>query len=184
MLDKILKILNVITQVILVITAIISLITAYVIFAPDELPKPFRLVYDYQTTLTTPLAPATEAAVEATAAPQETHEFNPILNPHIWIAGRKEHQQDPVARQMAIQATMKAIVPVTVILGAVDLPLKELIHLAPGDVIELNTNIDSPLVVQVANKKQFYARVGKSRKRLGVQITRVYREQDEVQMGF
>lgn len=107
-----------------------------------------------------------------------------ILNPHIWIAGRKEHQQDPVARQMAIQATMKAIVPVTVILGAVDLPLKELIHLAPGDVIELNTNIDSPLVVQVANKKQFYARVGKSRKRLGVQITRVYREQDEVQMGF
>ncbi|HMX76193.1 MAG TPA: flagellar motor switch protein FliM [Anaerolineales bacterium] len=107
-----------------------------------------------------------------------------ILNPHIWIAGRKEHQQDPVARQMAIQATMKAIVPVTVILGAVDLPLKELIHLAPGDVIELNTNIDSPLVVQVANKKQFYARVGKSRKRLGVQITRVYREQDEAQMGF
>ncbi|HMV98402.1 MAG TPA: flagellar basal body-associated FliL family protein, partial [Anaerolineales bacterium] len=77
MLDKILKILNVITQVILVITAIISLITAYVIFAPDELPKPFRLVYDYQTTLTTPLAPATEAAVEATEAPQETHEFTP-----------------------------------------------------------------------------------------------------------
>lgn len=107
-----------------------------------------------------------------------------ILNPHIWIAGRKEHQQDPVARQLAIQATMKAIVPVTVILGAVDLPLKELVHLTPGDVIELNTNIDSPLVVKVANKKQFYARVGKSRKRLGVQITRVYREQDEAQMGF
>lgn len=79
MLDKILKILNVITQVILVITAIISLITAYVVFAPDELPKPFRLVYDYQTALTTPLAPITEeaAAVEATEAPQETHEFTP-----------------------------------------------------------------------------------------------------------
>ena len=101
-----------------------------------------------------------------------------VLNPHIWIAGRKEHQQDPVARQLAIQATMKAMVPVTVLLGTVDLTLKELMNLSIGDVIELDTNIDSPLVVQVANKKQFQGRVGKSRKRLGVQITGVYHEQD------
>ena len=101
-----------------------------------------------------------------------------VLNPHIWIAGRKEHQQDPVARQLAIQATMKAMVPVTVLLGTVDLPLKELVNLSVGDVIELDTNIDSPLVIQVANKKQFQGRVGKSRKRLGVQITGVYHEQD------
>jgi flagellar motor switch protein FliM len=101
-----------------------------------------------------------------------------VLNPHIWIAGRKEHQQDPVARQLAIQATMKAMIPVTVLLGTVDLPLKELVNLSIGDVIELDTNIDSPLVVQVANKKQFQGRVGKSRKRLGVQITGVYHEQD------
>lgn len=107
-----------------------------------------------------------------------------VLNPHIWIAGRKEHQQDPIARQMAIQATMKAIVPVTVILGTAELPLKDLMNLSVGDVIELDANIDSPLIVQVANKKQFYARVGKSRKRLGIQITRVYREQDDTRAGF
>lgn len=107
-----------------------------------------------------------------------------VLNPHIWIAGRKEHQQDPVARQMAIQSTMKAIIPVTVILGTADMPLKELVSLSVGDVIELDSHIDSPLIVQVANKKQFYGRVGKSRKRLGVQITNVYREQDETQPGF
>ena len=107
-----------------------------------------------------------------------------VLNPHIWIAGRKEHQQDPVARQRAIQATMKAIVPVTVILGTAELQLKDLINLSVGDVIELDSNIDSPLIVKVANKKQFYARVGKSRKRLGVQIVKVYREQDDTQSGF
>ena len=107
-----------------------------------------------------------------------------VLNPHIWIAGRKEHQQDPVARQLALQSTMKAMVPVTVILGTVELPLKDLIHLAPGDVIELDSSIDNPLTVQVANKKQFLARVGKSRKRLGIQITGVYREQDDTQTGF
>lgn len=107
-----------------------------------------------------------------------------ILNPHIWIAGRKEHQQDPVARQRAIQATMKAIVPVTVLLGTAELQLKDLINLSVGDVIELDSSIDSPLIVKVANKKQFYARVGKSRKRLGVQIIKAYREQDDTQSGF
>ncbi|MBK6791031.1 MAG: flagellar motor switch protein FliM [Anaerolineales bacterium] len=107
-----------------------------------------------------------------------------VLNPHIWIAGRKEHQQDPVARQMAIQSTLRAIVPVTVILGSVDLSLQELMGLSIGDVIELDTSIDSPLVIKVANKKQFYGRVGKSRKRLGVQITRVYRENEENPQGY
>lgn len=102
-----------------------------------------------------------------------------VLNPHIWIAGRKERQVDPVARQMAIQSTMMAAVPLTVLLGTVELSIGELLHLSVGDVIELDTKVDGALVVQVSNKKQFYARVGKSNKRLGVQITGVYREQDE-----
>lgn len=83
MLDKILKILNVITQVILLITAFVSLITAYVVFAPDELPKPFHLVYDYNTSLTVPNVSvsaepvaAAETTSAATAAPT-THEFIP-----------------------------------------------------------------------------------------------------------
>ncbi len=104
-----------------------------------------------------------------------------VLNPHIWIAGRKEHQQDPVARQMAIRTMMKAVIPVKVILGNADLTLKDLLNLSIGDVIELDKNIDSPMVVQVANKKQFYARVGRSRKRLGIQISGVYREHDDIQ---
>jgi flagellar motor switch protein FliM len=99
-----------------------------------------------------------------------------VLNPHIWIAGRKEQQQDPVARQVAIQTMMKAVIPIKVILGHADITLKDLMNLQVGDVIELDKNIDSPMVVQVANKKQFYARIGRARKRLGIQITGVYRE--------
>jgi flagellar motor switch protein FliM len=53
-----------------------------------------------------------------------------------------------------------------------------------GDVIELDTSLDSPLTVQVANKKQFRARVGKSGKRIGVQITGVYDEHDEPRAGL
>lgn len=107
-----------------------------------------------------------------------------VLNPHIWIAGRKEQQQDPQARQFAIKTVMKASVPIKAILGNADLSMRDLLNLQIGDVIELDRNIDSPMVVQVANKKQFYARVGKSGKHLGVQISGVYREQDEVQQLF
>ncbi len=102
-----------------------------------------------------------------------------VLNPHIWIAGRKEQQQDPVARQAALSAMLKAVIPVKVLLGSAELSLKDLLNLAVGDVIELNQRIDKPLVVQVANKKQFHARVGRARKNLGLQITGVYREHDQ-----
>ena len=107
-----------------------------------------------------------------------------VLNPHIWIAGRKEQQQDPQARQVAIQTMMKAIVPIKVILGNADLTMKDLLHLSVGDVIELDSTIENPMIVQVANKKQFYAQVGKSRKHLGIQICGVYREADEVQQNY
>ncbi len=107
-----------------------------------------------------------------------------VLNPHIWIAGRKEHQQDPIARQAAIQAMMKAVLPIKVILGNADLTLEELLNLSVGDVIELDKSVESPLVVEVASKKQFYARVGRSRKHIGIQISGVYREQDALQTGY
>jgi flagellar motor switch protein FliM len=107
-----------------------------------------------------------------------------VLNPHIWIAGRKEHQQDPVARAAAIQIMMKAVIPMKVILGEAELTLKDLMTLKVGDVIELDKSIDSPLVVQVGNKKQFYARVGRSRKNIGIQISGVYREFEDVQNNY
>lgn len=67
MLNKILKVLNIISQIILVITAIISLLTAYVVFAPDDLPKPFRLVYNEESA--TPAA-AFGQVVVITATPE------------------------------------------------------------------------------------------------------------------
>jgi flagellar motor switch protein FliM len=102
-----------------------------------------------------------------------------ILNPHIWIAGRKENQLNPDARQIAMQAMMKTSLPVTVLLGSAELSLKALMSLSVGDVIELDTSLDSPLTVQVANKRQFLARVGKSGKRMGVQVVGAYDEHAE-----
>ena len=40
MFNKIMKVINAISQIFLTITAFVSLLTAYIIFAPDNLPKP------------------------------------------------------------------------------------------------------------------------------------------------
>jgi flagellar FliL protein len=79
MLNKILKILNAISEVILIITALISLFTAYIVFAPDELPKPFRLSYVYaMPSMTTPAAAVEHAALaEPTVEASEKHTYQP-----------------------------------------------------------------------------------------------------------
>jgi flagellar FliL protein len=79
MLQKILKVINAIAQVILIIAALISLFTAYIVFAPDELPKPFRLVYDYSISgpTSSSVVPVVEHVSEATAVPEESHTYLP-----------------------------------------------------------------------------------------------------------
>jgi flagellar FliL protein len=77
MFQKIMHVLNVITQVILIITAIISLVTAYVIFAPDELPKPFRLVYDYGISASAPVPVSDVAPVLEPTEAAEEHVYIP-----------------------------------------------------------------------------------------------------------
>lgn len=72
-LSQVLKVLNIVSQVMLNITALVSLFTAYVMFAPDQLPKPFRLVYDYST----------PAPITATTPEQAT----PTPAPHTYLPG-------------------------------------------------------------------------------------------------
>jgi hypothetical protein len=74
-LSNTLKVLNVVSQTILVITALISLFTAYVIFAPDQLPKPFHLVYD--TSAVNPVLEIAPVVVEQPIAMPEEHVFLP-----------------------------------------------------------------------------------------------------------
>lgn len=73
MIKKILNILNIISQIILMLTAVLSLFTAYIVFAPDDLPKPFRLLYD--TSGVTPVV--INPPVSEVSAPAETHAYQP-----------------------------------------------------------------------------------------------------------
>ncbi len=93
-----------------------------------------------------------------------------VLNPHMWISGRKERPQDPVARQTIMDNLNIIDLPIKVILGNSTLSLHEITNLDVGDVIELDTRIDDLLVMEVAEDTHFLTRVGKSGKYLAVQI--------------
>ena len=99
-----------------------------------------------------------------------------VLNPHVWITGRKEKTIDPVARQKTLENLSEMPIPVRVIMGKAQLTLSEAMNLEVGDIIGLDTTMTQNMVMEVANATQFYTRVGKSGKKLAVQVVSVIRQ--------
>ncbi len=99
-----------------------------------------------------------------------------VLNPHVWISGRKEKAIDPAARQTTLDNLNDMPLPIRVTLGKAQLSLGEALNLAPGDVIELDTQINQNLVMDIANNTRFWTKVGKSGKYLAVQVVSVVRQ--------
>jgi flagellar motor switch protein FliM len=103
-----------------------------------------------------------------------------VLNPHIWITGRREPQRDPEVRQQAMKNLHQVGLPVQVILGSAQLTMNEVMNLDEGDVIRLDTLIKEHLVVQVAEQERFTGQVGRVGNRMAVQITGVIRDGEKV----
>jgi len=97
MLQKILKILNAVSQVILIITALISLFTAYIVFAPEQLPKPFHLVYNDPNAV--PVASIQTSSVEAPAAVPTAHAYLPGEGIMLNMSSKIINLVDPTGRK-------------------------------------------------------------------------------------
>lgn len=93
-----------------------------------------------------------------------------VLNPHIWISGRKEQKVDPSMMGRNLQNLEGIPIDIKVILGEINLSVGDIVHMAQGDVLQLETSVNQPLLVQIADKKIFLTQVGKVGNRLGVQI--------------
>lgn len=93
-----------------------------------------------------------------------------VLNPHVWISGRKEKVVDKEARQTTITNLYDVNLPVEVLLGKTTLNLHEVANLKLGDVIKLDTRKDEPLVMQIADQKLFHVQIGKISNNLAVQV--------------
>ena len=95
MLNKILKIVNAVSQVILILTALISLFTAYIVFAPDQLPKPFHLLYDSSGATQVVMAPV----VQQPAATPEPHTYLPGEGVMVDMSTKIINLVDPTGRR-------------------------------------------------------------------------------------
>lgn len=93
-----------------------------------------------------------------------------VLNPHVWISGRKEKIIDPHARETAMRNLYNVGLPVEVLLGSAMLNLNEVAALRVGDVIQLDSRKDEPLVMQIANQKLFNVHIGKVAANIAVQV--------------
>ena len=97
MLQKILKVLNAVSQVILTLTALISMFTAYIVFAPEQLPKPFHLVYANPETI--PVATIETGSVEQPVVVPTPHEYLPGEGVMVNMSTKIINLVDPTGRK-------------------------------------------------------------------------------------
>lgn len=92
------------------------------------------------------------------------------LNPHIWISGKKEQKQDQSSWAKNLENLEIVPLDVKVILGEIDLSVKEIVDMKIDDVLQMDTSASQPLLIQIADQRLFLGRVGKVGNRLGIQI--------------
>ena len=107
-----------------------------------------------------------------------------VLNPHVWISGRKILQGNPLSRQRIFQRLSQSTVELRVILGKSLISVNELLQLELGDIITLDTSTDQTLPVFVADQKRYLARPGRAGKYMVVKIDKIIDPSDLSQIGL
>jgi flagellar motor switch protein FliM len=93
------------------------------------------------------------------------------LNPHIWISGHREQKQDLSVWGRNMQNMESVPLEIKVILGEIELTVQDILRLSEGDILQVGTSVNQPLLMQVADERLFLTRVGKVGNRIGVQIS-------------
>ncbi|MDA3130605.1 flagellar motor switch protein FliM [Aliibacillus thermotolerans] len=102
-------------------------------------------------------------------------EILPKLTMHHWMQTKKKERKEGEVE--ALKQTLKSTqVALKVILGHSQITVEELLHLQRGDVIELDQNIDQPLVIYAGGEPKFYGQPGQRKQRMAVQVTEVLEE--------
>jgi flagellar motor switch protein FliM len=93
----------------------------------------------------------------------------PRLSAHYWMqSDRKEPK--PIEIEALKSQIQLADLTVSVELGSSELSIQDFLQLHPGDVIQLDSSIDKPLVVKIGDKPKFIGQPGKLNKKIAVQI--------------
>ena len=99
------------------------------------------------------------------------------LNTKYWFSSMQK--DDTVDYEEHIESLIKRIdVPVKAVLGKSQVAVSDFLNLQVGDIIRLDTRVDSEMNVYVGNIKKFTALPGSSKDNYAVQVTSVIREEE------
>lgn len=99
------------------------------------------------------------------------------LNTKFWFTTMVTNSEDQTE---AIESLLRKVdVPVKAVLGHSQIQVGDFLGLQVGDIIRLGTRMDEELDVYVGDIKKFTAVPGTDKDRYAVQITSVYREEEE-----
>ncbi len=98
------------------------------------------------------------------------------LNTKYWFSTMKEGADDNYEEH--IEALLKRVeVPVKAVLGKSSVSVSDFVNLQLGDIIRLDTRIDSELSIYVGNIEKFTALPGSNKDNYAVRVTSVMREE-------
>jgi flagellar motor switch protein FliM len=98
----------------------------------------------------------------------------PKLSVHYWMQTTKK-EREPQELELLEKSIRLADLPISAQLGSSEISINEFLQLSVGDVIQLDNEIDSPIVITVGNEPKFIGQPGKVNKKLAVQIIDQYK---------
>ncbi|MDR2547154.1 MAG: flagellar motor switch protein FliM [Lachnospiraceae bacterium] len=101
------------------------------------------------------------------------------LNTKFWFSAMKEEYEEDFAEH--VNALLKRVdVPIKAVLGRSSVKVNDFISLQAGDIIRLDSRVDSEMRVYVGNIEKFAALPGANRNNYAVRVTQVIREENTV----
>ncbi|MBM7659354.1 flagellar motor switch protein FliM [Bacillus mesophilus] len=98
----------------------------------------------------------------------------PKLSVHYWMQTTKK-VREPQELELLEKSIRLADLPISAQLGSSEISINEFLQLSVGDVIQLDNEINSPIVITVGNEPKFIGQPGKVNKKLAVQIIDQYK---------
>lgn len=99
------------------------------------------------------------------------------LNTKYWF-GSKDEDEGDIYKEKIASSLEYAKVPVTAILGHTYITVGEFVSLQAGDVIKIDSFVNSDLDVDVGNLLKFYAKPGIRKGKNAIQITSIVRKEE------
>jgi len=99
------------------------------------------------------------------------------LNTKFWFSTMQEETDENY--QLYIESLIKRVdVPVKVIMGKSQVSVNDFVNLQPGDIIKLDSGVESELEIYVGNIKKFLAVPGTNKDKYAARVTQVLREEE------